>query len=939
MKALGRWLARLAVASYRRPRVAVLGVLVVTVLSLWQARGLGVDSDLSRLLPRDVPSVVALEELERRGIGAGNVSLLLSCDDQAQLVTWAETVAAEVEQLDDIACVELRRPDAFFEERALYFLDVHQLDELLRRLRERLRWEVAHSELYDLGLDDDAPPAPPSIDAGDFEAALAERFGALRRAAEGPYHLEGRTMLMLVRPEGRASDMGFAQRIVAAVRAAVAHTPAAAIDVGYSGRFVKRVEQQARMERDLLRASSLAALAMLVLLGAYTRRWGSLVQVLAPLGAGIAWLFGFASLVFGTLNILTALIGAVLLGLGIDHGIHLLARFRIERAATDDAEAAVARTFETTGRAVWAAAATTVLSLTGLALSDLLAFREFGVLASVGMTLIVIAYYVLMPALMRWLSVAPHAPLSFVPKLMIWAPLAFWSLALAATVVVPNLGALRFDSDFAALEDRTLPASRLDADVNRILGRSQIPIMLLAEDRAAERRAVAALRARARQAGSRIDRVLALGELVPDRQHDKRAVLDEIALTARKLERGAAGDDRVRLARLSRLAGAQPFTREDLPRPLLAAFEGIGSGGAALIFPSARLSDGREVMELARELRSAVPPGTMLAGEELVLADVLQLVIDEAPLLLGSAAVLVLAVLLWFGGLALALPAAGVALATLALSGALMPLFGLSLDYLNIVVIPVAFGVAVDGAVHLLSHGGARLARGLATTAGPICAASVTSGAGFGALLSTSHPGLRSVGATAVLCFGVNLVIAVVALPAFLSMRRAVARGSASGARWATAIATVLGAGYTPRAPGSVGALAGIPLGLALWPLSWPWRAAALLAAGALAVAAVHRYLRDRRHPDPQEIVVDELIGCAIAVACLPAMEASLSAALWVGAAFATFRVLDIFKPGFIGAIERRWHGAAGVMADDVAAGIAAGLLCLGAHAALSTPW
>jgi len=105
-----------------------------------------------------------------------------------------------------------------------------------------------------------------------------------------------------------------------------------------------------------------------------------------------------------------------------------------------------------------------------------------------------------------------------------------------------------------------------------------------------------------------------------------------------------------------------------------------------------------------------------------------------------------------------------------------------------------------------------------------------------------------------------------------------------------------------------------------------------LLLIGALTLAstlAVQRYLAGRKR-DPQEVVVDEWIGCLITLAFVP------FSAAWVVAGYLLFRMFDIFKPGPIRWLDRRVHGGLGVMADDVAAGLAAGaVLALARLAAL----
>ncbi len=91
------------------------------------------------------------------------------------------------------------------------------------------------------------------------------------------------------------------------------------------------------------------------------------------------------------------------------------------------------------------------------------------------------------------------------------------------------------------------------------------------------------------------------------------------------------------------------------------------------------------------------------------------------------------------------------------------------------------------------------------------------------------------------------------------------------------------------------------------------------MAAGGWAAEA---YSRERGMTDPSECVIDEVAGQFIACAFAPRT--------WIGyaLAFVLFRALDIFKPWPIGAAERL-PGGLGIMADDIVAGVLAGLLIL----------
>jgi len=139
-----------------------------------------------------------------------------------------------------------------------------------------------------------------------------------------------------------------------------------------------------------------------------------------------------------------------------------------------------------------------------------------------------------------------------------------------------------------------------------------------------------------------------------------------------------------------------------------------------------------------------------------------------------------------------------------------------------------------------------------------------------------------------------------------------------SPARW---VASFLGLGLVPVAPGTVGSLAALLPGLALL-----WVSHAVLVAGVVVVVALGLWAirAAGAGDDPGWVVIDEVAGQWIALLALA--HPSVLGAL---AAFAAFRLFDIAKPGPVGWAERL-PGAVGVMADDVLAGVLAAALVWG---------
>jgi phosphatidylglycerophosphatase A len=136
-------------------------------------------------------------------------------------------------------------------------------------------------------------------------------------------------------------------------------------------------------------------------------------------------------------------------------------------------------------------------------------------------------------------------------------------------------------------------------------------------------------------------------------------------------------------------------------------------------------------------------------------------------------------------------------------------------------------------------------------------------------------------------------------------------------------LALGFGTGLAPFAPGTFGSLVGLAFALALAPLGWGWNLAAIALAGAAGVWICGESARRLGVHDHPAIVWDEVVGMMIAMLAAPAA--------WWGAplAFALFRLFDIAKPWPIREIDHGMSGGAGIMLDDVLAGLFAALVLM----------
>jgi phosphatidylglycerophosphatase A len=136
--------------------------------------------------------------------------------------------------------------------------------------------------------------------------------------------------------------------------------------------------------------------------------------------------------------------------------------------------------------------------------------------------------------------------------------------------------------------------------------------------------------------------------------------------------------------------------------------------------------------------------------------------------------------------------------------------------------------------------------------------------------------------------------------------------------RAALALATCLGLGYVPFAPGTCGSAVGL-LVWAVLPRSTAAQGAAIVLIFAVGVWSAGIAEQHFRGTDPGPVIIDEVMGMLVTLFMVPVG--------WPGAAagFVLFRIFDVIKPPPANRLEQL-RGGMGVMADDFMAAVYANL-------------
>lgn len=814
------------VFTIRHP-FTILGVSFLTAaVGFIIALNLHIDNDLARLVPGDYPSVQALEKL-RDQVGAENeLAVAIESPSFEANKQFANDLIPRALNLINPATndpwftrAEFRKEIDFLEKNALYFATSEELDKLEHYLGDRISQAKKEANPFYFELEEEDA----SVDSlvRELEQLYDDLIGS-----EYPVSADSSILVVRFFPSGSQTDIAFIREVYAEMQHLVDEmNPSgynAQMRVTLAGRLLRTLIEVETIMADVKDSFGTGVLMLMAVVILYflvksyritagphlnfkvlfheIGRSPALILIMGlPLIFSLCWTFGIAYLVYGSLNLMTSTLGLLLFGMGIDFGIHFFARYTEERGAGRSVEQSIITTFMTTGQAVSVVGITTAAAFFILILADFKGFSEFGFIAGIGILFAILAYIIFLPSLLSiferfhllnlranfqrteqraFYKAKPNSPRR---------PFRSWTVIIAAAAITLytaiNIFNLRFEYNFGVLEPDYVRYDSLNSKVRQVYNdRRTRNAAYIITDSPSDAQAVAeALRWRTSSdtLTPTINRVEVFQDRFPMTETLETIKLGRIAGIRILLNDPFLRDQEDK--QLNQLKQAAS-TKKSIPlqqvpdfirRPFTSKSGAIGT--LVIIYPSVGLSDGRNSINFADDVgKVTVDKKTYYAGStSIVAADMLRLMTAEAPLMI-LLTILVIIIFKWF--ILRRLKWILLALIPLAMSyiwmfGLMSPL-GWKLNFYNMVVLPTVLGIGDDSGIHIvhryLEEGTGSMDKVLRTTGEHISISAITTVLGFGGLLFSIHPGMRSIGELAILGILLTLVGALFVLPAIV---------------------------------------------------------------------------------------------------------------------------------------------------------------------------
>jgi hopanoid biosynthesis associated RND transporter like protein HpnN len=172
------------------------------------------------------------------------------------------------------------------------------------------------------------------------------------------------------------------------------------VPIGLTGKPVLQYDEMATSNADMTRASIIALLLCSILFMIMMRGWRRPLLAVIAFGIGSAWTYGFATLTIGQLNLLSIVFMLVLVGVGLDYGVHVIARYQEFRRKGYDTRAALTHATRTAVRGNITGALTSSIVFFMALFTTFQGLRELGLIAGGGLILCLVAMCLVLPALL-----------------------------------------------------------------------------------------------------------------------------------------------------------------------------------------------------------------------------------------------------------------------------------------------------------------------------------------------------------------------------------------------------------------------------------------------------------------------------------------------------------------------------------------------------------
>ncbi len=839
---LQRWLY----FNFQHPFLCALLFLILVALSAWKATSLTINSNQLDLISQDLREVKNLKRVIDMIGGVGHLTVAFRGENAEELKALVDDLALKLAQDKEIREVSHKLDMSFVQQRAGLYLKTEDLQIIKNDIMSKIKDEVKRADPFFFEIKETEPV---KLDIQKLQGIIDKYRNVGKKRIDDDYYLsvDQQMILLMIKPIWDSNQLEKTGALVERLRAlfqdyqlasgqklsliedaTTALTPGK-IEYGFTGTYQTNYDDSFQIKNSLAPVSSIALLGVaIILLLFFGKHIFSALSVLFAALLGLILTFGFTALAIGELNMITSILGGILMGLGIDFGIHFLYRLQDElKGNQGDFLLSMEKTLRGAGWASVISALGSCASFFSLMTSDFKGFSQFGLLSAVGIALIGISIYIWAPtALFMLYQISPRLAFKTLgidaqakdtqgndqnidhqatktqeiqkPKLWLGLSGVVVLLLSAFAPLVP------FEYNTRALMVDHIPSVDIQDEISQRFHFASDPVAIYTPDLESAQRVYRFLKAEIEKKNpnfNTVDTVLSLYSFLPDLEQQKAnaEILHTWKTELEKLDpkviesiKNAKLPDQYQQyqkeyeayqKKLSlKMLEVVPFQLEDLPAYYQQSFKNLPSaqpenhGYLTLLYSAVDLWDGKNMLKYAEqieEVKISPQEAYYAAGMPVLFSKLTKTILWDGKFTVFLTSLLLFIILyIDLRRIKYVLIALFPLLLGVSSMLGLMVLFSVHLNLMNMVVFPILVGYGVSHGVYFIHRfrEGIRPLEALRSVGRAVACSTLTTLAGWAALLFASHKGLKSMGSLACLGMLATLFVSFALMPSLLTL-------------------------------------------------------------------------------------------------------------------------------------------------------------------------
>ena len=837
------------------PGRVLLALIALGIVGSWLTAHLTIEPDQLSLISQDLPEVKEVKRVIDMVGGAGYLQLALRADDEAGLKKLADSInetllaAKQPDGTPYVRFITYKVPVEFVRENMILFIRNEDLVEAKKRIDPYVKDQLRRNNPFFIEL---RKTEPVKLDLTD----LINKYSSIgKKSIRDDYYIsdDKKMMMILIKPmwnstllpqtkafvEAMTGGAPIGTRLTKGLLFEAAKNSVELVEdyklmgdnqriaFGFTGSYKTSVDDNYAMTESLDDVFVFAFLFIAIITVIFFRKWAPTLIVLSGMALGTILTMGFAKLTLGELNLVTSIIGAILMGFGIDYGIHFIYRTRIELGMGKAWDQAITDAIINAGRPALIAAIVTAGSFFVLLVSEFRGFSQFGFLAGFGTLIIGLTLFSWSPAILALAGhrnpelpakligvMAPPSADLVSGKLRIPAP----KLLLAGAVLLVGIvcafsvpwmdvpipkdreltmwerftGGVRFNYNTRALAPVDQPSIKLQDEINERFQISSDPIAVYTKTLEETKDIWDAMtddpdynfKVDISRYPS-VDQVVSIYSFTPP---PKTAEANAKVLAAWKEQlqdipvESLPPELQDNAAFFKRLLDKKPFDVNGVPETYAKLFRNLptskpeNQGYLTFLYPKVDLWDGKNLMLFADQtnlIEGKSGKKYQSAGLAILYAKLARIVLFDAKLTVLLACLWILVMhYLDFRSVKLALASVIPLGVGLWMMLGLLSMTNHRLNFMNLVILPILLGFGVSHGLYLLHRflEGTSPMVALRSVGAAVASSTLTAMAGFASLFFAQHQGLRSIGYVACLGLGTTLLVSFTVLAAVLQI-------------------------------------------------------------------------------------------------------------------------------------------------------------------------